>query len=159
MNGYSLLLGTLLAATFTGCEQEKVSPDGGYLVVGRYYGECIGESCIDIFKIDTVAERLYEDTADTYPSSERPYEGRYQLKSQPLYEQVRVLPQHVPAQLLTQPTGIVGQPDFADGGGYYVEVSAAGQRKFWLIDTQKNNIPVYLHAFVDELDAKIRSLQ
>lgn len=156
----ALLASTLLTVTMlTGCEQEKVDPSADYLVFGRYHGQCRGESCIEIFKIDQSTHRLYEDTKDGYPAADAPYDGQYALQSPPRYAQVQTLPQQIPAQLLTQPLGIIGQPDFADGGGYYVEVSDNGQRKFWLIDTQKDNIPTYLYPFVDELAAKIDSLQ
>ncbi|SHI63055.1 hypothetical protein SAMN02745146_1229 [Hymenobacter daecheongensis DSM 21074] len=154
-----LLLSTLLLAGLGSCKQEKVEPTQDYLVFGWYHGFCRGESCIEIFKIDNAAGQLYEDTQDKYPASDAPYDGVYALKSPAQYQQVQTLPQQIPAQLRTQPVGIIGQPDFADGGGYYVELYDNGQRKFWLIDTQKNNIPTYLHPFVDELSAKIGSLQ
>jgi hypothetical protein len=155
----TLLTSALLATCLLSCKSEKVAPAQDYLVFGWYHGECRGETCIDIFKLDKLAGQLYEDTTDTYPSSAAPYNGQYELKALAQYQQVQMLPQRIPAQLLTQPTGIVGQPDFADGGGYYVELLDNGQRKFWLIDTQKQNIPTYLHPFVDELAAKIQALQ
>jgi hypothetical protein len=159
----TLLLSALLTFTLASCDRERVAPaeeqTNDYLVFGRYAGMCRGEHCIDIFKINKSAKQLFEDTKDSYPRADQPYDGTYERRSQTLYEQVQTLPDQVPAQLLTQPVGIVGQPDFADGGGYYVEVSDNGQRKFWLIDTQKSNIPSYLHPFVDELATKISRLQ
>ncbi|AIZ64593.1 hypothetical protein PK28_14580 [Hymenobacter sp. DG25B] len=157
----SLLLGITLTGTLlAGCKEEKAAPAQDYVVFGWYHNECQGESCIEIFKIDTQSAQLYEDTQDKNPAGTTPYEGTYVIKSQAQYNQVQTLPQQLPAQLLTQPSGLViGSPDFADGGGYYVEVSTKGERKFWLIDRQKGNLPTYLHAFADELDAKITSLQ
>jgi hypothetical protein len=155
------LLTSLLiaAAALTSCQPENVAPAEDQLVFGWYHGECRGEACIDIFKLDKTAGLLYEDSTDAYPSATAPYEGQFSLKSPAQYQLVQDLSQQVPAQLLTQPVGIVGQPDFTDGGGYYVEIMDNGQRKFWLIDTNKNNVPTYLYPFIDELRAKVTSLQ
>ncbi|RYU75625.1 hypothetical protein [Hymenobacter persicinus] len=157
----TILASVLATSLLTGCDREKdaPAPSQDYLVFGWYHGFCRGESCIEIFKIDKAARQLYEDRKDGYPSSEAPYDGRYELLPATQYAQVRQLPQQVPAQLLTQPVGIIGQHDFTDGGGYYVEINENGQRKFWLIDRQKENIPTYLYPFVDELAAKINALQ
>jgi hypothetical protein len=154
------LLAALLALTaLAGCQKEAAAPTPDYLVFGWYHGECQGEACIDIFRLDKAAAQLSEDTTDRYPSATAPYDGQYARKTPAQYQLVQTLPQLVPAQLLTQPVGIIGQPDFADGGGYYVEINDRGRRRFWLIDRRKDNIPTYLHAFADELSTRIQALQ
>ncbi|GAA3954774.1 hypothetical protein [Hymenobacter algoricola] len=154
-----LTITALAAAVLTGCKEERVMPGQDYLVFGWYHGACQGEGCVDIFKLDKNAGLLYEDSTDRYPSSTAPYEGQFGLTSAAQYQLVQDLPALLPHQLLTQPIGTIGQPDFADGGGYYVEITNNGQRKFWLIDTNKDNIPTYLYPFVDALQAKIIHLQ
>src|SRR5687767_5398756 len=91
------LLGCLLS--LTACQQEDLA-DPDYLVFGHFYGECQGESCVEIFKLDP--KSLFEDTKDAYPASSRPYAGSYVLKSDLQYQQVRDLRNHIPAKLLKE---------------------------------------------------------
>ncbi|TGE22150.1 hypothetical protein E5K00_18045 [Hymenobacter aquaticus] len=102
---------------------------------------------------------LQEDTQDTYPSSSAPYSGTFVARSPADYTLVKDLIQQVPADLLREKSTVIGSPDAGDWGGYYVEVTQAGQRRFWLIDTQKRNLPAYLHAFVDTLEVRLDKLQ
>ncbi|MCC2546879.1 hypothetical protein LJY25_10525 [Hymenobacter sp. BT175] len=156
-----LLTAAAFALVLPACEKDCAKPTPvDTMVFGWFHGYCLGESCIDIFRIDKAAGQLHEDIKDGYPSPDAAYNGDYQLaKTLGQYQVVAGLPGQVPAQLLSHSNGYIGQPDFTDGGGYYVEIQDNGQRRFWLIDTQKANIPSYLHPFVDELEAKIRSLQ
>jgi len=58
---------------------ERASGDliirGATLTFGRYYGKCLGNSCIEIFKLND--DKLWEDVIDGYPSSDSFYEGRF----------------------------------------------------------------------------------
>jgi hypothetical protein len=152
----------LLAAfsTLTACQQADVSPlSANTFTFGSFYGECAGESCIEIFRLDLTQQTLEEDVADTYPSFTAPYQGRYVPRSQAAYQRALPLRPLLPTQLLDNPATVIGQPDAGDWGGYYVEVTQNGTRRFWLIDTQKANIPPYLHAFTDSLRTHIQALK
>jgi len=74
------------------------------------------------------------------------------------YQKVRTVADSIPAQLFDETDHVFGCPDCADGGGFYLEIGDAGD-KFWLMDTGKSRIPVYLHSFVDLLHAAVDTLQ
>jgi hypothetical protein len=154
-------LAILLAiCPLTACHQENATPAvGNTLVFGSFYGECIGPDCIRIFRLALKNRALEEDVTDQYPAATAPYTGQYVARSAANFQRVQGLVQQVPAQLLSERTIVIGQPDAGDWGGYYVEVRQAGVHRFWLIDTQKRNIPTYLHAFTDSLHATIRALR
>ncbi len=157
------ILFLLLAVTLTSfsCEDEDnlmVSDEtvAEYLVFGHFYGHCAGDNCIQIFKITN--GKLYEDTLDDYPTHDRPYVGNYTELSQANYEKLSALRGSIPSQLYAETDTIIGQPDAGDWGGLYLEVFINGQKKFWLIDQNKTNLPVYLHDFVDEMNATIADI-
>ena len=150
------ILFLFMLITFTCCKKEKCATSeitNDYLVFGSFYGECFGEQCIEIYKLDN--HHLYEDTRDMYPGSTQPYQGSYQKLHDSLYSQVQHITMKVPAQLLQETGSVIGQPDAGDWGGYYLETKQNGQVRFWLIDTKKENLPSYLHPFVDELAVKL----
>jgi hypothetical protein len=150
----------LSISALTACHKENATPDDdNILVFGSFYGECSGQNCIQIFRLDLTQQTLAKDVADRYPTSAAPYQGQYVPRSATNFQRVQGLLRQVPAQLLNEPAHVIGQPDAGDWGGYYVEVRQAGTRRFWLIDTQKRNIPTYLHAFTDSLQANIRALR
>lgn len=153
------LAGLLVASVTTSCEKEAVgTTQTDELVFGQFYGECGGERCIEIYRLNTTAGTLEEDTTDRYPSLTQPYSGQYVPRAASYYAQVNDLPQQIPAQLLQLPNGTIGAPDAGDAGGYYLSFSDQGTLRFWLIDTQKSNIPTALHPLVDTLRTRIQRL-
>ncbi|TGD79076.1 hypothetical protein [Hymenobacter wooponensis] len=150
----------LTALCSSGCSDEnpKVEPSPEELIFGQFYGECSGERCIEIYKLDAQKQELSEDVKDIYPTVNTPYVGEYVALSTSFYRHAEDLGQSVPAQLLREPNGAIGQPDAGDWGGYYLEVNKNGKRGFWLIDTQKRNLPAYLHPLVDTLRSRIDKL-
>lgn len=155
-----LVAGLLAWPALTACHKSEASPKSpDTLIFGSFAGECVGESCIEIFKLDPAHQTLAEDTNDKYPSFTEPYKGAYVPRSQASYQRTLPLRRQVPTQLLNTMANVIGQPDAGDWGGYYVEVEHNGIRRFWLIDTKKENIPAYLHAFTDSLGVHIRALQ
>ncbi|ALI98221.1 hypothetical protein [Rufibacter tibetensis] len=153
-----ILFYCLAVLTLVSCQEDDAtleSPD--YLVFGHYHGFCGGESCIEIFKIQD--GQLYEDTNDRYPSSNKPYEANFVLKSLDLFEKVKDLPHLVPTRLLQEDRTVIGSPDATDGGGYYLEVGVNGMRRYFLIDKFRHNVPEYLHPFLDQVEASIAKLK
>ncbi|SFQ69041.1 hypothetical protein [Hymenobacter arizonensis] len=149
-----------IISTLTACQKETATPAlDNTLVFGSFYGECYGPNCIRIFRLDLAKQTLAEDINDRYPSAAAPYKGQYLARSAANFRRVHGLMQQVPPQLLLERANVIGQPDAGDWGGYYVEVRQAGTRHFWLIDTQKSNIPSYLHAFTDSLRTNIQALR
>ncbi len=153
---YSIIVTVLM---MNGCDKAPTSPSQDfYLVFGHFYGECIGETCIEIFKIEN--GKLYEDTLDYYPGyNNLPHNASYVQRSNDKYEKVKYIPDLIPNELYSENAIVIGQPDAGDWGGLYLETNKTGKKEYWLIDKMKNNIPEYLHAFVDSLDDAIQKLQ
>jgi len=121
-----------------------------FLVFGHFYGECAGEGCVETYKLTDKA--LYEDILDNYNSNEQEF---VKLENQK-FEQVKDLPDFFPNQLLNQNETVFGCPDCTDGGGLFIQYSENGNVKSWRIDQVKDNIPSYLHNFVDKVNEKIQ---
>lgn len=148
--GLSLLL-------FSGCHKECMrfsNPDT--LVFGQFYGECIGERCVEIYKLQN--NLLLEDTTDQYPAADAFYSGSYVQLSAQQYQSVQNLLNSFPAALLNEPGTVIGQPDGGDWGGFYIEYQRGNVRKFWLLDKMKTNVPAQYHSFIDQLNQNIALL-
>jgi len=157
----NLIAAFVVCAAFSSCKEEECDchrqPDNNYLIFGKFYGMCMGETCVEIFKIEDGI--LYEDTTDRYPFGNAPYNGIYIGRSSSDYNLVKDIINYVPPQLLNEADTTIGIPDAYDQGGYYLEVKEAGESRFWLIDTDKDNIPTYLQTFTDTLNSYINRLQ
>lgn len=127
-----------------------------YILFGHFYGFCVGEQCIEIFKLTN--EELYEDDTDQYPSHEKPYEGNFIKLEDSRFELVKSLSEHIPEQLLMEQDTIIGMPDASDGGGVYFAVKGEDGTRFWLIDQFDHNIPEYLRPFKDEINNSISEI-
>jgi hypothetical protein len=146
----------LLITGFLSCNEQEddVSFEPkGTLIFGHFYGLCIGETCIETFKLE--GAKLFEDTLDQY------FGNTYSFieLSNVQYLNVENLKSKIPSQLLASPDETFGCPDCADGGGFFVHYQDAGSTKSWRIDMNKDNVPKYLHDFMDELSSKIALLQ
>lgn len=129
-----------------------------FLVFGQYAGFCAGEGCIEIFKIEN--GKLYEDINDLYPSAEDPpYPGNYQLLADEKYELVKELANQFPDQLRDEVDLVLGMADTYDQGGLYFEIKDGDKTHYWVLDRDKNNLPTYLHSWVDLVIEKIGLLQ
>ncbi|GJM31232.1 MAG: hypothetical protein DHS20C18_02330 [Saprospiraceae bacterium] len=152
---FSIVLLAFLFTT-TSCKKEETCnciEDTDYLLFGHFYGECMGESCIEIFKLTD--EALFEDTVDQYPSSQSGYEGNFVPLDHATFTQVADLINQVPDALFNETEVVIGMPDAGDWGGFYVEVHRDGNVRFWLIDTMRGNIPEYLHDFTTAIENAI----
>lgn len=123
-----------------------------YLIFGHYYGQCAGERCVETFKL--TGTKLFEDTNDDYSLENLNFTELDNSK----FEQVKDIVDEFPERLLNEDTKIFGCPDCADGGGLFIQYSNNGNIKSWRIDQVKDNIPTYLHSFIDKVNAKIQLL-
>lgn len=148
-----LLLISLIA--FNSCSKKEDTDNSvpDYLIFGHFYGECVGEGCIEIFCLEPT--RLLEDANDNYPNSSNYYTADFYELAASKFNDVNDLMNFFPDTLLLIETTVIGQPDYADGGGLYIEYNVGSTRDFWLIDQDKNNIPESLHSFVDKVNEKI----
>lgn len=150
---FVLLLLVVLASCEFGHEQgSRLNTE--YLVFGRFAGECVGEHCVEIFKIDHGV--LYEDTLDRYPTGL--YNGSFRRLSDSMDTIVQPLVHLVPWEIIRLPNGRIGEPDSHDQGGIYLELKERGVRRYWLIDTQRARLPVFLHSFIDSVEHTVRRL-
>jgi len=115
-------------------------------IFGHYFGECGGERCIEIFKIED--GKVYEDTADLYPDGTA-NNFTWSLLSDEKFQLVKNFPSFFPDELLDDSFAVIGQPDAGDWGGYIIGKIDNEELRIWLIDTIDSNIPEYLHTFND----------
>ena len=123
-----------------------------YLIFGHFYGECIGEGCVETFKLTD--EKLFEDTYDNYSGEDFNFIELGKDK----FEEVKNLAQLFPDQLLNEEESTFGCPDCADGGGLFIQYSDNGKIRSWRIDQVKENVPGYLHDFMDAVNEKIKMI-
>ena len=128
-----------------------------YLIFGHYYGRCLGEGCVEIFRLEQ--DRLFEDIKDDYPRRNEFYQGNFIQLSDQHFNQTKDLKDSFPTDLLSVTDAVIGQPDAGDWGGLYVEYNFDGFRKSWLLDQMKRNVPPQYHNFIDAINEKIDLLQ
>lgn len=156
----TIMLLTLTALLAIRCDNQtaEFSRNSNYLVFGHFFGECFGEACVEIFKIENGV--VYEDTLDMYPiQSKLPHVTDFVQLSDNDYQQVRSLTDNIPEKLFDESDLVIGQPDAGDWGGYYVETNVSGTPRYWLIDKMESNLPAYLHDFAADLNEAIQKLQ
>src|SRR5687767_8437172 len=158
---FSFLSICIALTVFTSCEKEyPVNPCDCYIITeftfGHFYGECGGEGCVEIFRVDLDQQKLFEDVNDFYPRTDTLYQGNFEMElSDDKYQQVKDLLAFVPSDLYIETQTVLGQPDAGDWGGIYFEMEMADGRKFWLLDQMDNNMPQAYNEFVDKINEKI----
>jgi len=142
----------------TSCKKDSVElSKSDYITFGHFYGECGGEGCIEIFRLEQ--DKLFEDTKDQYPKSNKFYDGNYVQLTQQKFNDTKDLTNSFPIDLLNESSTVIGQPDAGDWGGLYVEYNFNGVRKSWLLDQKKSHVPTKYHNFIDKINEKIKQLQ
>lgn len=150
-----LLIALLILAA---CDDDNVKKETSenYIIFGHFYGECIGEQCVQIFKLTD--DELFEDSNDTYPGVDHSYNAKFHILDPQKFDLVKNLADNIPQELLTVTDKVIGTPDAFDQGGIYFEVSLDGQQQYWLIDKAEANIPEYLRSFVEEVENSISAI-
>jgi hypothetical protein len=147
----STLLLTIIIILFSACQKNALSPENqltdGYLIVGIYHGECVG-NCFKAYKIDDSG--VYKAVNVKYftgPLKDLQWEKLNNQDTQ-AFENLR---NDFPSQLYTVPENYIGMPDAHDQGGWYIETSVDGEKKYWQIDTVVERLPNYLKPYVEKL--------
>ena len=120
-----------------------------FLVFGHFIGRCSGEKCVETFKLTD--KKLFEDTIDDYSGQNFEF---VELENEK-FEQVKNLVSFFPNQLLNESETVFGCPNCADRGELFIQYSENGNLKSWRIDQVKENVPTYLHNFIDKVNEKI----
>ncbi len=149
----NLLALLLLSFCLFSCKDDEVV-ETDYLIFGHFYGECVQESCILMYKVEE--NRLLEDTIPEYPNLQMPYNGSFNVElSNNDFQMASELKDLIPEELFNETDHIIGQPDAADQGGLYLEYNFEGERRYWYIDQNKGFLPQYLDEFIDEINNRI----
>ena len=148
-----LLVGLLcVLLTASACSNEDdglILSEKNFLIFGHFYGECVGEGCVETFKLTNTT--LYEDTLDDYGGRIR----NFVALDNATFLLVKDLTDQFPSQLLSTSDEFIGCPDCADGGGIFIQYVRDDQVRTWRIDQDKSAIPTFLHNFVDQVNEKI----
>ena len=148
----NILLILTIVGLLVSCNKDDDSieiNETNFLIFGHFYGECGGEGCVETFKL--TENKLFEDILDDYSGENFDFVELSDDK----FEQVKDIENFFPNQLLNNNENIIGCPDCADGGGLFIQYSENGNIKSWRIDQNKNNVPKYLHDFIDKVNEKI----
>ena len=124
-----------------------------YLIFGHSYGECIGDLCVEIFKL--TESQLFEDVNDKFFKDN----VKFKLLSDEKHLIALDLFKFYPKELENETNKSFGCPDCMDQGAIilqYFDEKCTSQR--FVIDQHKNDIPLYLHEYVDRINDKIRLL-
>jgi len=146
---YILLLSLCV---YTCSSDDSNNNEGDYLIFGHFYGMCGGNGCVVTYKLTD--DGLLEDTTKEYPGTN----FNFIPMGQNEFEAVNDLMDYFPSELLNVNEDFIGCPDCADQGGVFIEYSKNGTTDNWRIDQYKNNVPDYLHAFMDKVNEKINLL-
>lgn len=152
----NLCIGLLIGTLAISCEKSEdvdLVDRNESLVFGRFFGFCQGEKCIEIYRLQN--EELAEDQNDYYVRSDTFYSGDFQLLGMEKYKEVKDLREAIPSQLYQEDQIRFGCPDCADQGGIYLEIKSDNFHEFWILDQDKEQIPAYLHEFMDLVNQKI----
>jgi hypothetical protein len=148
----NIFLFLIVIGAFTSCNKDNDNitiNEQSFLIFGHFYGECFGEGCVETYKLTDV--KLYEDIVDDYSGQNLDF---VELDNEQ-FELVNDLADFFPTQLLNESDTIFGCPDCADGGGLFIQYSYNGVLKSWRIDQVQNNVPTYLHNFIDQVNERI----
>ncbi len=146
---------SLVSLSFISCDKENKEADvfaeNDYLIFGKFHGFCHGETCIETFQIK--ANSLYEDTKDNYRSFD---DFDFVALSVDKYKKVKDITDHIPSQLWNEPNEkVFGCPDCYDQGGYIVQQRKQGTIRSWILDSNPNDVPEYLHDFMQKIHDSI----
>ena len=150
----------LMLAICSSCDKDEANTSSQfeYMIFGTFYGECGGEECVDLFKIEN--NRLLEDKKDIYPAGIGFYPfDDFNVLPKEKFELVKDLVDFLPPSLLQEESGVFGQPDAGDWGGAYVEYKSGNIHKYWVLDQMESNMPDAFNAFVDKINEKEALIQ
>lgn len=151
MKRFKFLIFSLAILAISSCTKDdelELSQDD-FLVFGHFYGECMGEQCVEIFKLTD--SKLFEDINDN--DLETDFNFIELVNGE--FEQVKDLIDYFPNQLLSENDTTFGCPDCYDQGGLFIQYSESGNVKSWIIDQSQSSVPDYLHDFMDRVNEKI----
>jgi len=150
MEKIKFLVFSLTILLISSCSKDEIKLNqDNFLIFGHFHGECIGEKCVETFKLTN--EKLFEDTVDSYSKTSFNF---IEIGSDK-FEEVQDLADYFPTELLSETESTIGCPDCLDQGGIFIQYSKNGNVQSWKIDQLKNAVPDYLHEFMAKVNEKI----
>jgi len=149
MKRFLILIVVLIS--ISGCKKAEKTD---YLIFGKFYGFCVSD-CITLYKVTN--KNLYLEKPSDYLENEI-YKGNFSNKINNKLSIAKPLLDMVPTKLLDEEL-FIGCPDCADQGGYFIQYEKDGEEYYFKIDTFKDNVPDYLHDFLNEVDAVMADLE
>ena len=130
--------------------------DVDHFVFGTYYGRCLS-NCTHTFNLK--AGGLFADKVDRgYPEPGMEFEDKSLSKED--IELATKLFKDFPEELYKEEGEILGCPDCADQGGFYLEIQIGKSApRVWRIDTDDSRIPAYLSAYTAKVRKTVEELQ
>lgn len=126
------------------------------IIFGHFYGECQGEACIEIFKLNDF--ELLEDTSDHYLFEDVFQSGNYYKHEDRYFDIARPLLDIIPSELYTEKPGVYGCPDCGDWGGIHIQIEVDGRIKNFRFDQIIDQNPKYIRNFLQEINLVIREI-
>lgn len=160
-----LLFTSVLLLALTACKKEAIDCQEAVcsnqfceeLVFGVAYGMCPPgtDNCSQLYRLTSVG--LDEETNNVYPGDAN---NNFAYRARPASDHSIALPliQQLPSQLLQQPNGSIGCPDCVDQGTYFIQYNTMSGTQTWRIDTDLNNVPTYLHPYLNQMQQAIDQL-
>lgn len=142
----------VLITAFFACKEDKSSePEIDYLIFGHFYGYCMGEHCVETYKL--TSEKLYEDTLDRYFHDEFSFQ---ELTDREYNVALGLgLPSDIPEEIRELEEGIIGCPDCADQGGIFIRISRNGTVRSWRFDNDLTNVPEFMVEYLERIKIAI----
>ena len=142
-------LSLVILILFSACSKDDDNADcenpiqnSDTLIFGHFYGECIGEDCIQTYKLSD--GQLFEDTLDSYAGSGP---SDFILLPQEDYDLVSDLMDFFPNELLSLADSTFGCPDCADQGGLFIRLESTADTSTFIIRSGSGGRPL-LSAFI-----------
>ena len=154
------LLFISLLLVFTSCTKEKTKlltkeaglPQNAAFCFGVSHGYCVGE-CAKFYSINN--EQIFPDDMQQI---QKPLLFKTTALSREKYLIAKSLIDSFPAFLTNNPSTTIGCPDCYDQGAIYLEVKENGVINYWNIDTDENQQPTEIKAYIQQLFAVLNQL-
>ena len=153
---YSILFLAFLSFFSSEKEDQLVLQTGDHLIFGSFAGECIGDQCVELFKLSDTG--LFETDDDRFPLLP-PFGGVFTAMSSDLFEDTKVLLEAFPTELLEREEESFGCPDCVDHGGIYLKYKDEEVYHVWILDTDIEALPAFLQDYTTLVAGKIRMLR
>jgi hypothetical protein len=122
---------------------------------GKWLGKCTQQDCTEFYLIEN--SQLFPDVTPTYSGPNSMVYSKSPL-SNDKFLLAKQLQGNFPDYLKQRPNQNIGQPNYYDQGGYYVEINENGVLKFWQIDTNLEALPAEIRPWVQQLENVLNQL-